>query len=109
MPACSLVIAALVPTGTIVPFQAVTSEFTVQGTNPQLRCQSMGRRTQVFAQPFADIWQFSPFHPSVQVAEFLQQFMRSGQFDADRFWAFVAESGPLPIRQRVTTGRRGNG
>jgi hypothetical protein len=68
----------------------------------------MGRKKQVFAQPFADIWQFSPFHPSVQVAEFLQQFMRSGQFDADRFWAFIAGSGPKPICQRVNTGLRGS-
>jgi hypothetical protein len=58
----------------------------------------MGSKKQVFAQPFADIWQFSPFHPSLRVAEFLQQFMRSGQFDAERFWAFVTESGPLPVR-----------
>jgi hypothetical protein len=57
----------------------------------------MGSKKQLFAQPFADIWQFSPFYPSIQVAEFLQQFMRSGQFDADRFWAFVTESGPMPM------------
>jgi hypothetical protein len=56
----------------------------------------MGSKKQVFAQPFAEIWQFSPFYPSIPVADFLQQFMRSGQFDAERFWAFVTESGPMP-------------
>ena len=67
----------------------------------------MGSKKQVFAQPFADIWQFSPFHPSIQIAEFLQQFMRSGQFDAERFWAFVTESRPMPmshIQRRSSPG-----
>jgi hypothetical protein len=50
----------------------------------------MRPKKQVFAQPFADIWQFSPFNLSFRVAEFLQQFMQSGQFDAERFWAFVS-------------------
>lgn len=68
----------------------------------------MGRKKQVFAQPFADIWQYSPFHPSAQVAEFLQQFMQSGQFDADRFWAFVTETGPMPLVRLETRRLSGN-
>jgi hypothetical protein len=68
----------------------------------------MGSKKQVFAQPFADIWQFSPFHPSIPVAEFLQQFMRYGQFDAERFWAFVTESGPLPARLAGNRGMQEN-
>ena len=53
----------------------------------------MGRTRQVFAQEYADIWQYSPFPPSAQVAQFLQQFTQSGQFDADLFWAFVCSTG----------------
>jgi hypothetical protein len=68
----------------------------------------MACKNQVFAQPFAEIWQLSPFHPSVQVAEFLQQFMRSGQFDAQRFWAFVTETGPMPISKASDSGRQDN-
>jgi hypothetical protein len=68
----------------------------------------MGSKKQLFAQPFADIWQFSPFYPSIQVAEFLQQFMRSGQFDADRFWAFVTDSGPMPMSRMERRSLPGN-
>jgi hypothetical protein len=45
---------------------------------------------QFFAQPFADIWQYSPFHPKAQVARFLERFTVAGRFDAERFWEFVA-------------------
>lgn len=66
----------------------------------------MGRKKQVFAQPFADIWQFSPFPPSPQVAQFLQQFTQSGHFDAERFWAFISSLGPTPPPSQ--TGRPQN-
>lgn len=65
----------------------------------------MGRKNQVFAQPFADIWQYSPFPPSAHVAEFLQQFTVSGYFDAERFWAFVSASRPAQQNAQAV-GRR---
>jgi len=68
----------------------------------------MGRKNQVFAQPFAEIWQYSPFPPSAHLAEFLQQFTVSGYFDAERFWAFVSASRPSQqnaqaVRRRSST------
>jgi hypothetical protein len=66
----------------------------------------MGRKNQVFAQPFADIWQYSPFPPSAHVAEFVQQFTVSGYFDAERFWAFVSAS--RPAQQNPQALGRGN-
>ena len=74
----------------------------------ETRSEPMGSKKQVFAQPFAEIWQYFPFHPSMPVAEFLQQFMRSGQFDAERFWAFVTESGPMPMPRVERRGLPGN-
>lgn len=49
----------------------------------------MGRQDR-FAQPFADIWQHVPFPRSARLAEFLERFMESGRFDAERFWEFVS-------------------
>lgn len=46
-----------------------------------------------FAQPFAEIWQYSPFHPKAQVAQFVQKFTVGGRFDAEGFWEFVANPG----------------
>ena len=71
----------------------------------KVRCRTMGRKNQVFAQPFADIWQYSPFPPSAHVAEFLQQFTVSGYFDAERFWAFVSASRPAQQNPQAV-GRR---
>ncbi len=43
-----------------------------------------------FARPFADVWQHLPFEPSASLAQFLDRFMISGRFDAERFWEFIA-------------------
>jgi hypothetical protein len=48
-----------------------------------------------FSQPFADIWEYSPFCPSSRVAEFLDKFVNAGRFDAERFWEFVTLREPL--------------
>src|SRR4029078_5165786 len=71
----------------------------------KVRCRTMGRKNQVFAQPFAEIWQYSPFPPSAHLAEFLQQFTVSGYFDAERFWAFVSASRPSQQNAQAV-GRR---
>jgi len=42
-----------------------------------------------FDRHHADIWQFSPFQPNHGVADFVNQFHKAGQFDADGFWEFV--------------------
>jgi hypothetical protein len=71
----------------------------------------MGRKTQVFAQPFSDIWQYSPFPPSAEVAQFLQQFTQAGRFDAERFWASVSAAGcsaQSPQTMRHQTWKPGN-
>ncbi|HYL12267.1 MAG TPA: hypothetical protein VEV41_04500 [Terriglobales bacterium] len=54
-----------------------------------------------FAQPFADIWEYSPFRPSSRVAEFLKNFVVAGRFDAERFWEFVTVREPLS-RERAS-------
>lgn len=51
------------------------------------------QQQEFFAQPFAEIWQYSPFQPKAQVAQFLEKFTVGGRFDAEGFWEFVANPG----------------
>jgi len=61
------------------------------------------KQENLFAQPFAEVWQHSPFHPSSRVATFLDGFMEGGRFNADRFWEFVTVVGSGKARK--PTGR----
>jgi hypothetical protein len=59
------------------------------------------QQQELFAQPFAEIWQYSPFHPKAQVARFIERFTVSGQFDAEGFWEFVANPGKKKPARRA--------
>lgn len=65
----------------------------------------MRKQTQKhFAQPYAEIWQYSPFHP--QVARFVERFTVAGCFDAERFWEFVANPTRKKSAQRADVHSR---
>lgn len=48
------------------------------------------RESNRFSRPFAEVWQYLPFHPSASLSQFLERFMIAGRFDAECFWEFVA-------------------
>lgn len=46
----------------------------------------------MFERSFSEVWRHTPFGPSSAVRHFVEKFVVNGNFDAQRFWEYVAKS-----------------
>ena len=60
----------------------------------------------LFERCYVDIWQHVPFRAAHGVHEFVQRFVKDGQFDAECFWEYVAKQVQASVPKKRSPSER---